>query len=126
MKHSLINILLVLTIVACMSEDDLDIVPIDTEIPETLIINDITGLKLESYIIAEEVRINAKLPADGYYRIKIRHGMTDKILAQERLEAKEGDNLLKVYVRTIESSSFKLEVATDDHKVIGLTGFTKL
>lgn len=117
---------MLLFIVACVSEEDLEVIPVEQEIPEALIINSITGLKLESYIISEEVRINAKLPADGYYRIKIRHGMTNKLVAQERLRAKKGDNLLKVYVRTVNSSSYKLEVATDNHVTVGFTGFSKL
>jgi hypothetical protein len=52
--------------------------------------------------------------------------MTDKLVSQERLYAKEGDNLLKVYARTIETSSYKLVLTTDDHQIVGLTGFSKL
>ena len=96
MKSSIINILMILTFVACVSDDDLEITVIDQEIPEELYIGEPTGLKLESYILTEEVRINAKLPADGHYRIKIRHGLNDKLVSQERLYAKKGDNLLKV------------------------------
>ena len=126
MKNSIINILMLLTIVACMSEDQLEIIPIDQEIPEELFIGEPTGLKLESSILTEEVRINAKLPADGHYRIKIRHGLNDQLISQERLYAKEGDNLLKVYVRTIETSSYKLVLTNDDHQIIGITGFSKI
>ena len=126
MKSSIVNIIMILTFVACVTDQDLEIIPIDQEIPEELYIGEPTGLKLESYILTEEVRINAKLPADGYYRIKIRHGMTDKLVSQERLYAKEGDNLLKVYARTIETSSYKLVLTTDDHQVVGWTGFSKL
>ena len=117
---------MILTFVACVTDKELEIIPIDQEVPEELYIGEPTGLKLESYILTEEVRINAKLPADGYYRIKIRHGMNNKLISQERLYAKEGDNLLKVYVRTIKSSSYKLVLTTDDHQTIGITGFAKL
>ena len=117
---------MILTFVACVSDDDLEITIIDQEIPEELYIGEPTGLKLESYILTEEVRINAKLPADGHYRIKIRHGLNDKLVSQERLYAKKGDNLLKVYARTIATSSYKLVLTTDDHTVIGITGFSKL
>ena len=126
MKSSIINILVILTFVACVTDDQLEIIPIDQEIPEELFIGEPTGLKLESSVLTEEVRINAKLPADGHYRIKIRHGLNDRLISQERLYAKEGDNLLKVYVRTIETSSYKLVLTTDNHQVIGITGFAKI
>ena len=126
MKSSIINILVILTFVACVTDDQLEIIPIDQEIPEELFIGEPSGLKLESTILTEEVRINAKLPADGHYRIKIRHGLNDQLISQERLYAKEGDNLLKVYVRTIETSSYKLVLTTDNHQVIGITGFAKI
>jgi|14_taG_2_1085336.scaffolds.fasta_scaffold76601_2 hypothetical protein len=126
MKSSIINILVILTFVACVTDDQLEIIPIDQEIPEELFIGEPTGLKLESSVLTEEVRINAKLPADGHYRIKIRHGLNDQLISQERLYAKEGDNLLKVYVRTIETSSYKLVLTTDNHQVIGITGFAKI
>jgi len=126
MKSSIINILIILTFVACVTDDQLEIIPIDQEIPEELFIGEPTGLKLESSVLTEEVRINAKLPADGHYRIKIRHGLNDQLISQERLYAKEGDNLLKVYVRTIETSSYKLVLTTDNHQVIGITGFAKI
>jgi hypothetical protein len=126
MKSSIINILMILTFVACVTDDQLEIIPIDQEIPEELFIGEPSGLKLESTILTEEVRINAKLPADGHYRIKIRHGLNDQLISQERLYAKEGDNLLKVYVRTIETSSYKLVLTTDNHQVIGITGFAKI
>jgi len=117
---------MILTFVACVTDDQLEIIPIDQEIPEELFIGEPSGLKLESTILTEEVRINAKLPADGHYRIKIRHGLNDQLISQERLYAKEGDNLLKVYVRTIETSSYKLVLTTDNHQVIGITGFAKI
>jgi len=126
MKKSILNIFMLLMFIACVSDQELEIIPIDQEMPEALVIDQVTGLKLENYIVFEEVRINAKLPIDGYYRIKIKHGMTNKLLAQERLKGKEGDNLLKVYVRTVKSSSYKLVLTTDNNDIIGLTGFSKL
>ena len=41
------------------------------EVPESLFMQETTGLKLESYIVEDKVRINTKLPSDGKYRIKI-------------------------------------------------------
>ena len=75
MKNSILNIFMLLMFIACVSDQELEIIPIDQEMPEALVIDQVTGLKLENYIVFEEVRINAKLPIDGYYRIKIKHGL---------------------------------------------------
>lgn len=89
------------------------------DVPEILQIKETQGLKVESIIVDEEVRINAKLPYSGQYRIKIRN-IEGTMVSQEIITANEGDNLLKVYVSTLPSSSYKLELADIDHKVLGV------
>lgn len=93
-----------------------------TEIPEALEIIEASGLKLESYIVVEEVRINAKLPSDGQYRIKIRD-ISNKVISQEKVDGAEGDNLLKIYVRTLPESSYNVELLTNSNQLIGRTTF---
>ena len=51
--------------------------------------------------------MNVKLPEAGTYRIKIRHGLNNELISQERLEVKEGDNILKVYVGFIYQNIFR-------------------
>ena len=74
------------------------------EVPESLVIKDLIGIKLENTIVSDRVSMNVKLPLDGKYRIKIRHGLNNELISQERLEVKEGDNILKVYVASLEKS----------------------
>ena len=69
--------------------------------------------------------MNIKLPSDGAYRVKIRHSMTNELISQEKLIGKEGDNILKVYVNTLENSSYKLELTKENHIVVGVTLFSK-
>lgn len=120
----LIPILLLLTFLGCIKDEEFIIDPI-TEVPELLIINDLVGIKLASSIVSERVAMNVKLPSDGVYRVKIRHSMTNELISQERLNGKEGDNILKVYVNTLEKSSYKLELTKENHTVIGSTLFSK-
>ena len=67
--------------------------------------------------------MNVKLPSDGIYRVKIKHGVTDKIISQEKLIGIEGDNILKIYVNVLDKSTYKLELTNELHKVISKTSF---
>lgn len=122
----LIFISLFLVLTGCMTDDDLYIEEIPREVPENLMITELTGVKLASYVIVEEVDINIKLPADGVYRVKIRHGLNDEIISQEKINGKKGDNLLKVYVRALPKDAYKLEVTKENHDSVGFSSFAKL
>lgn len=121
----LITLLGLIVLVSCMKDDEFIIDP-NVEVPENLFIGELQGVKLASYIVNEEVDINIKLPKTDTYRIKIRHGVNDRIISQELVQGKQGDNLLKVYVRAIPNSAYKLEVTTENHQSIGFSSFAKL
>ena len=73
----LLLLLSLFLLVGCMKDDFIE--PINlVEIPESLVIEDLQGLKLESTIVSSEVRMNVKLPYTGDYRIKIRNSDKDK------------------------------------------------
>ena len=108
--------------VSCYSDDEL-IQDELTVVPEELMIPEIQGIKLASQLVDEEVSINVKLPEAGTYRVKIRHSMTDKLVPQEELVGKQGDNILKIYVRTLPISSYKIELVSSNNKVIGVETF---
>ena len=94
-----------------------------TEIPESLFIQEPKGLKLESYIVEDKVRINTKLPQDGNYRIKI-IDFTNTIVNQEIIKGKEGDNLLNIYVNSLPISSYTVELCTINNEFIGKQSFS--
>lgn len=108
--------------VSCYSDDEL-IQDELTVVPEELMIPEIQGIKLASQLVDEEVSINVKLPEAGTYRVKIRHSMTDRLVSQEELVGKQGDNILKIYVRTLPISSYKIELVSSNNKVIGVETF---
>jgi len=108
----------VLVLVGC--EKDI-IGPIDEmNIPKELQIADVVGLKVESIFVSDEVNINAKLPYSGTYRIKIRD-IGNTLVSQEKITAKEGDNILKVYVSTLANDSYILQLTDDTHNILGVT-----
>ena len=121
----IIALLSLIVLVSCMRDDEFIIDPI-VEVPENLFIGELQGVKLASYVVNEEVDINIKLPKTDRYRVKIRHGVNDRIISQEIVNGKEGDNLLKVYVRALPDSAYKLEVTTENHETIGFSSFAKL
>ena len=120
MKKVLILLSLVL-LIGCMKDDDI-LSPIDNvvEVPESLVIGDLQGIKVESTIVTDEVKMNIKLPYTGIYRVKIRD-ISKQLISQEKLEAKEGDNILKVYVSSLQNDGYTLELTDDNHDIIGIT-----
>jgi hypothetical protein len=113
-------LLSVFLLVGCMDDDIIS--PIDdiVEVPESLQIEDVQGLKVESTIVSDEVRMNIKLPYTGTYRVKIRD-ISKNLVSQEKLDANEGDNILKVYVSSLENNGYTLELTDDNHDIIGIT-----
>jgi len=117
----LLTLLVLLTLTSCMKDDIMEPVFV-SEVPETLLIDELVGIKLESTIVSSEVRMNVKLPNDGTYRVKIRD-IDNSLISQEKLTAQEGDNILSVYTSSLDKSSFTLELTDVNHNVIGRTVF---
>lgn len=109
--------ILFLLFLACSKEYDFEIAPY-TIVPENLIIDEPTGIKLESYIVTNQVSINAKLPAEGTYRIKL-YDFSNTLVSQERITAKAGDNLLNIYVSALPVSSYRVELYTESNNLLG-------
>lgn len=114
----IVSLVTILFLVGCAQDEPL-IKEVSIDVPTSLKIENTLGIKTESIIVEEEVRMNVKLPYSGVYRIKIRD-IEGKMVSQEIITANMGDNLLKVYVSTLPASSYKLELADIDHKVLGV------
>ena len=109
---------------ACAKDEHEHIDPfVFIEVPEVLQIADEIGIKLESTIVTNQVAMNVKLPEDGVYRIKIRHGMNNELISQERVNGTEGDNILKVYTSTLDKSGYMIQLTDEFHNVLGASSF---
>ena len=113
----LLLLLPILMFLGC-AQDEPFIEEVSFDLPKSLEIKELTGLKLESIIVEEEVRMNVKLPYSGEYRIKIRD-IGGTLISQEIILANMGNNLLKVYVSTLPKSSYRLELTDLNHKLLG-------
>lgn len=117
-------LLLTLSLIISCSPDEI-LSPIDInqgEIPQSLKIEALQGLKLESTVVSDEVRMNIKLPYTGVYRVKIRD-IKKELISQEKIQGQEGDNLLKVYVTSLPKDGYIIELTDNTHEVLGLTTF---
>ena len=102
---------------ACTPDYDFEIQPYAI-VPQALEIVEPTGIKLENYVVDGQVDINVKLPEDGEYKIKI-IDLSGKMVSQERITAKKGDNLLKMYVKSLPVSSYTVKVLTTTNELLG-------
>jgi hypothetical protein len=113
----LLSLISLIVLVSCAQDPIVTEVSLD--IPQALKITETLGIKTESIIVEEEVRMNVKLPYSGQYRIKLKD-IEGKLISQEIILANIGDNLLKVYVSTLPKSSYRIELADIDHKILGV------
>jgi len=113
----ILSLLLLLIVFGCSQEEPF-IEEVSFDVPKSLEIKELIGIKTESIIVEEEVRMNVKLPYSGQYRVKIKD-IEGTLISQEVILANRGNNLLKVYVSTLPSSSYKLELTSVDHKLLG-------
>jgi hypothetical protein len=120
----LLLLLLTFTILIGCAKDDEFLEPItNEEIPQSLQIKELIGIKLENTIVTDRVAMNVKLPLDGKYRIKIRHGINNELISQEMIEAEEGDNLLRVYVASLDKSGYMIQLTDEFHNILGNQSF---
>jgi hypothetical protein len=120
----LVVLLGLLLAVSCYEDTSFEISNIG-HLPENLIIENKTGIRLEDYIVEDEVRVNIKLPKTETYRVKILD-IDSKIVSQEKLRGIEGNNILKVYVKSLPESSFTLSVEDLNGTKMGTDVFSKI
>ena len=120
----LLLLLLTFTILIGCAKDDEFLEPItNEEIPQSLQIKELIGIKLENTIVTDRVAMNVKLPLDGKYRIKIRHGLNNELVSQEMIEGEAGDNLLRVYVASLDKSGYMIQLTDEFHNILGNQSF---
>lgn len=124
MKKITIGLLFLGMLVAC-TRDEFQIEDPMVFVPETLQIVEPMGLKLENTFVTDKVSINAKLPSDGTYRLKIKD-IEGKLVSQEKLSAKQGDNILSIYTTSLEKSSYTVELQTEDGILLGSSVFVMI
>lgn len=116
-------ILLALVVLGCAREDvyepvTLEVLPIELEIDQ------LVGIKLESKFASSSILMNVKLDVDGNYFIKVRD-IKGRVVSKEKVSGNLGDNVFKIYTKTLPKSSYKLELYRETKKV-GVTSINLL
>jgi len=88
------------------------------EIPDILKVSYPQGIRLEKYIVKDDIRINLKSPERGISRIRIKD-IQDRTISQEQLNIIKGNNLLKIYVRALPKDSYTIEAVDETGNLIG-------
>jgi hypothetical protein len=119
MKKLLISLFVITMVVGCSNDE---IFEPQTITPQSLVMVEKVGLKLESTIVTDKVAINAKLPTNGDYRIRI-IDIVGKVISQDKITAKEGDNVLSIYTSSLPKSSYTIELQDEYGNVLGSSIF---
>jgi hypothetical protein len=119
MKKYLLALLLVITF-SCTQDPIEDIQAIPNE---SLAINLDEGIKLENYIVTEEVLMNLKVSKSGRYDVKIKD-ISGNIVSKEVIDLKLGSNVHKLYVKVLPKSSYTVELMDGSNKLIGTEIFS--
>ena len=106
------------------SHDEIIILEPETITPESLVINKAVGIKLENIFVIDKVSMNVKLEDVSEVRIKLR-SIDGTLISQEKINVKQGDNILSVYTSSLNKSSYTIELTDIDHNVLGKTIFVK-
>ena len=117
MKKFYILIILNILLALSCSREEIEIQPYG-EIPELLKINSNQGIRLEKYIVKEDVLINLKSPEYGTSRIRIKD-IQEKTISQEKLDLIKGNNILKIHVKALPKDSYTIEVVDKTGNLIG-------
>ena len=116
---------LLLLAFGCQKDTLEDFEGLYTVTPDNLKIEGISGIKLASNIVSDEVKINVKLPEEGTYKIKL-IDFSGKLISSEKVTAQVGDNILNIYVSALPISSYKIQLLTETNSLIGTEVFSIL
>lgn len=122
MKKLLLLVFPALLLVSCQKDDILN--PIVNVSPE-LKISSLSGIKLASPFVTDEVNMNIKLESAGTISVKILD-ISNKIVSKETMSVKAGDNILKVYTKALPSSAYRVALYDENNQLIAITDFNKL
>lgn len=123
MKKLLIVIVGGMLLSGCVKDDFAPEPPVVA--PNTLAINKVSGIKLETPFVTSEVAMNVKLEAAGSVTIKI-FDIANRVVSKETMEVKAGDNILKVYTKALPPSAYRIGLYDSKGVELGITDFNKM
>lgn len=95
------------------------------QIDPSLQIASLSGIKLQTVFVTNEVAMNVKSEVAQNVTIKI-FDIGNKVVSKSTSYVKEGDNVLKVYTNALPSSAYRIGIYDAAGKQLGITDFNKL
>jgi len=94
-------------------------------IDPSLKINSLSGLKLQTVFVTNEVSMNVKTETSQTVTIKI-FDIANRVVSKSTSDVKSGDNILKVYTSALPSSAYRIGLFDSAGNLLGITDFNKL
>lgn len=117
-----LGFLMALVLLSCRKTMDI-VDPI--QIDPSLKIASLSGIKLQTVFVTNEVAMNVKSEVAQNVTIKI-FDIGNKVVSKSTSYVKEGDNVLKVYTNALPSSAYRIGIYDASGKELGITDFNKL
>lgn len=117
-----LGFLMALVLLSCRKTMDI-VDPI--QIDPSLKIASLSGIKLQTVFVTNEVAMNVKSEVAQNVTIKI-FDIGNRVVSKSTSYVKEGDNVLKVYTNALPSSAYRIGIYDTNGKELGITDFNKL
>ena len=119
MKKYLVSALIIIAF-SCTQDviEDVQMIP-----NESLSINLDEGIKLENYIVTDQVSVNLKVNKSGNYKVVIEN-IAGNVVSKENIELKLGSNIHKIYVKALPISSYTVKLTDESGRLIGIEIFS--
>ena len=119
MKKYLVSALIIIAF-SCTQDviEDVQMIP-----NESLSINLDEGIKLENYIVTDQVSVNLKVSKSGNYKVAIEN-IAGNVVSKENIELKLGSNIHKIYVKALPISSYTVKLIDESGRLIGVEIFS--
>ena len=119
MKKYLVSALIIIAF-SCTQDviEDVQMIP-----NESLSINLDEGIKLENYIVTDQVSVNLKVNKYGNYKVAIEN-IAGNVVSKENIELKLGSNIHKIYVKALPISSYTVKLPDESGRLIGIEIFS--
>ena len=113
-----------MTLVLLSCRKTMETIP-PVQIDPSLKIANVSGIKLQTVFVTNEVSMNVKSEVAQNVTIKI-FDIANKVVSKSDSYVKEGDNILKVYTNALPSSAYRIGIYDSNGKELGITDFNKL
>ena len=113
-----------MTLVLLSCRKTMDVLPA-IQIDPSLKIQSVSGIKLQSPFVTNEVAMNVKSETSQTVTIKI-FDIANRVVSKSNSDVRAGDNVLKVYTNALPSSAYRIGIYDVSGKELGITDFNKL